>query len=72
MHHDHPLVDKGSTLVEVLSVCDLLLQPSTEYPQYLTHLDIVRADAHVIVLKLCTRVCACVCVCVGVCVCVCV
>ena len=75
MNHDHPLMNKGSTLIEILSVCNLLFQPSTEYPQYLTHLYKVWAEAHIIVLKLCVCVCVCVCACVvcvcGVCACVC-
>ena len=62
MNHHHPLMNKGSTLVEILPVCNLLFQTSTEYPQYLTNLYKVWAEAHIKVLKLCVCVCVCVCV----------
>lgn len=52
MHQDHPLVDHGGTLVEVLAVEDLVLQTITEHPQQVPHIAVVGADSDLVVLEL--------------------
>ena len=52
LDHYHALVDQRGTLVEVLAVCDLLLQVGAVDPKQLTNLDIVGTNTDIKVLKL--------------------